>query len=145
MTFSYEQRSKMPSRPCAAKAVTVFSLTLSASGANSPGHVDGSHGEQSLLSGAPTTISARARNPVVLDAMHEAIDKCGSGSGGYAQYLRHHNTYHVELEAELADPIGKEAALAVTSGYVSNEATLETLQRILPNLIIFSDALTTPP
>ncbi len=49
--------------------------------------------------------------------------------------------YHVELEAELADLHGKEAALLFTSGYVSNEATLETLQRILPGLIIYSDAL----
>src|SRR5262249_61625181 len=49
--------------------------------------------------------------------------------------------YHVELEAELADLHGKEAALLFTSGYVSNEATLETLQMILPGLIIFSDAL----
>jgi 5-aminolevulinate synthase len=46
----------------------------------------------------------------------------------------------VELEAELADLHGKEAALLFTSGYVSNEATLETLQSVLPNLIIFSDA-----
>src|SRR6202012_5641465 len=49
--------------------------------------------------------------------------------------------HHVQLEAELADLHGKEAALLFTSGYVSNEATLETLQKILPGLIIFSDAL----
>ena len=47
--------------------------------------------------------------------------------------------YHVELERELADLHGKEAALLFTSGFVSNDATLATLAKILPGLIIFSD------
>jgi 5-aminolevulinate synthase len=72
--------------------------------------------------------------------MHEAIDLAGSGSGG-TRNISGTTHYHVELEAELADLHGKEAALLFTSGYVSNEATLETLQRILPGLTIFSDAL----
>jgi 5-aminolevulinate synthase len=82
----------------------------------------------------------QGQNPVVLDAMHEAIDRVGSGSGG-TRNISGTTHYHVELEAELADLHGKEAALLFTSGYVSNEATLETLQMILPGLIIFSDAL----
>src|SRR3954466_1447336 len=82
----------------------------------------------------------QGQNPVVLDAMHEAIDRAGSGSGG-TRNISGTTHYHVELEAELADLHGKEAALLFTSGYVSNEATLETLQMILPGLIIFSDAL----
>ena len=82
----------------------------------------------------------QGQNPVVLEAMHEAIDRCGSGSGG-TRNISGTTHYHVELEAELADLHGKEAALLFTSGYVSNEATLETLQRILPGLIIYSDAL----
>ena len=72
--------------------------------------------------------------------MHKAIDEAGSGSGG-TRNISGTTHYHVELEAELADLHGKEAALLFTSGYVSNEATLATLQKILPGLIIFSDAL----
>jgi 5-aminolevulinate synthase len=45
------------------------------------------------------------------------------------------------LEAELADLHGKEAALAFTSGFVSNEAAISTIARLLPDCIIFSDEL----
>src|ERR1700712_175610 len=82
----------------------------------------------------------QGQNPVVLDAMHAAIDQVGSGSGG-TRNISGTTHHHVELEAELADLHGKEAALLFTSGYVSNEATLETLQKILPGMIIFSDSL----
>ena len=81
----------------------------------------------------------QGQNPVVLNAMHQAIDQVGSGSGG-TRNISGTTHHHVELEAELADLHGKEAALLFTSGYVSNEATLETLQSVLPNLIIFSDS-----
>src|ERR1700757_2787718 len=82
----------------------------------------------------------QGQNPLVVAAMHEAIDEAGTGSGG-TRNISGTTHYHVELEAELADLHGKEAALLFTSGYVSNEATLETLQKILPGLIIFSDAM----
>ena len=79
-----------------------------------------------------------SQHPAVLAAMHAAIDAVGAGSGG-TRNISGTTHYHVELEAELADLHGKEAALLFTSAYNANDATLSTIQQLIPGLVIFSD------
>ena len=80
------------------------------------------------------------QHPVVLSAMHEALEATGAGSGG-TRNISGTTVYHKELEAELADLHGKEGALVFTSAYIANDATLSTLPMLFPGLIIYSDAL----
>jgi 5-aminolevulinate synthase len=74
----------------------------------------------------------------VLAAMHAAIDCAGAGSGG-TRNISGTTHYHVDLETELADLHGKEAALLFTSAFVANDTTLATLQKLLPGSVILSD------
>ncbi len=80
------------------------------------------------------------QHPVVLNAMHEAVDATGAGSGG-TRNISGTTVYHKRLEAELADLHGKQAALLFTSAYIANDATLSTLPKLFPGLIIYSDEL----
>ena len=83
---------------------------------------------------------AMGQHPKVIAAMEEALHNVGAGSGG-TRNIGGNTHYHIELEAELADLHGKDGALLFTSGYVSNDATLSTLAKILPGCVIFSDEL----
>ncbi|MBL6677112.1 MAG: 5-aminolevulinate synthase [Rhodobacteraceae bacterium] len=80
------------------------------------------------------------QHPTVLSAMHEALDATGAGSGG-TRNISGTTVYHKRLEDELAHLHGKESTLLFTSAYIANDATLSTLPKLFPDLIIYSDAL----
>jgi len=79
------------------------------------------------------------QHPDVIKTMQDAIGEMGCGSGG-TRNISGTNYLHVELERELANLHAKESALLFTSGYVSNDTTITTLARLLPNCLILSDA-----
>ncbi len=80
------------------------------------------------------------QHPAVIEAMETALHEVGAGSGG-TRNIGGNTHLHIQLERELADLHGKQGALLFTSGYVSNEAALSTLGKLLPGCVIFSDAL----
>jgi 5-aminolevulinate synthase len=80
------------------------------------------------------------QHPKVVNAMVDTASRLGTGAGGTRNIAGTHHTI-VELERELADLHRKQASLVFTSGYVSNEAGISTIARLLPNCLILSDAL----
>ncbi|WP_141340150.1 5-aminolevulinate synthase [Bradyrhizobium sp. USDA 3458] len=79
------------------------------------------------------------QHPKVIGAMIETAARMGAGAGG-TRNIAGTNHPLVELEREIADLHGKEAALVFTSGYVSNLAGIATIAKLLPNCLILSDA-----
>lgn len=78
------------------------------------------------------------QHPAVVQTMQDALDHWGAGSGG-TRNIGGNMSVHVQLENELATWHGKEAGLLFSSGYVSNEATLGTIIKLLPGCVVFSD------
>jgi 5-aminolevulinate synthase len=80
------------------------------------------------------------QHPKVVGAMVETATRVGTGAGG-TRNIAGTNHPLVELEQELADLHGKDAALVFTSGYVSNQTGIATIGKLIPNCLILSDAL----
>ncbi|XP_029291605.1 5-aminolevulinate synthase, erythroid-specific, mitochondrial isoform X2 [Cottoperca gobio] len=80
-----------------------------------------------------------SRHPRVLNAIRDAVDRHGAGSGG-TRNISGTSNFHVSLEKELAQLHQKDAALAFSSCFVANDSTLFTLANMLPGCEIYSDA-----
>ncbi|MGX7707437.1 5-aminolevulinate synthase [Methylobacterium sp. Gmos1] len=79
------------------------------------------------------------QHPAVVAALTETAQRCGVGAGG-TRNIAGNNSPLVDLERELADLHGKEAGLVFTSGYVSNQAGISTIAKLIPDCLILSDA-----
>ena len=118
----------------------VFIDILRTKGSFPNAHCFGGNGPKPITVWCSNDYLCMGQHPTVVEAMEKALHEVGAGSGG-TRNISGNTHYHTELEAELANLHGKEGALLFTSGYVSNEAALSTLGKLLPGCIIFSDEL----
>jgi 5-aminolevulinate synthase len=118
----------------------VFIDILRTKGSFPNAHCFGGNGPKPITVWCSNDYLCMGQHPAVVEAMEKALHEVGAGSGG-TRNISGNSHYHTELELELASLHGKEGALLFTSGYVSNEAALSTLGKLLPGCVIFSDEL----
>jgi 5-aminolevulinate synthase len=156
-SFSIERKHSEPSRPIGAQMDYESVLATAIDGLRREGRYRdfadirrrrgefpratwfAADGEREIVVWCSNDYLGMGQHPVVIAAMHEAVDTAGAGSGG-TRNISGTTHYHVELEAELAGLHGKQAALLFTSGYIANQTTLSTLARLFPDCVILSDA-----
>ena len=97
-------------------------------------------GKQDVVIWCSNDYLGMGQHPKVVGAMVETATRVGTGAGG-TRNIAGNNHSLIQLEQELADLHGKEAALVFTSGYVSNQTGIATLAKLIPNCLILSDAL----
>ncbi len=118
----------------------VFIDILRTKGSFPNAHCFGGNGPKPITVWCSNDYLSMGQHPSVVAAMETALHEVGAGAGG-TRNISGNTHYHIELEAELAGLHGKEAGLLFTSGYISNEAALSTLGKLLPGCVIFSDEL----